>query len=218
MVSALSRALAALVAFCTLASSALADIRGTQSTPAALRVTLKAEVDLSTQVMTVSEHGVPLYTWKISSGVSSRYPTPTGTFTPKRMHRMWHSRQWYGAPMPYAVFIHHGIAVHGTSYVAYLGRPASKGCVRLATPHAKLFFDLVAKHGKTATEVTISGDPNYRLAAVSGGRTGMRPRPKATSKPVVQETFGFGFTFGPSPATAPKSSNKVVTRKTKPSA
>jgi len=211
----LCRRLAGLVVLLLISSGpALANIRGTQSTPAAIRVTLKAEVDLSSQTMTVFAHGAPLHTWKISSGVSSRYPTPTGTFTPQRMHRMWHSRQWYGAPMPYAVFIHHGIAVHGTSYVGYLGRPASKGCVRLATRDAKAFYDLVARHGMQATSVTISGAPNYRVAAMSA----TRPRPQTTPKPVVQEFFGFGFGYLSTPAPAPKSVKKTTARKPKPSA
>ena len=214
VMSALCRSLAVVFALCTLSAPALATIRGTQATPAAIRVTLKAEVDLSTQSMTVFAHGAPVHTWKISSGVSSRYPTPTGTFTPQRMHRMWHSRQWHGAPMPYAVFIHHGIAVHGTSYVGYLGRPASKGCVRLATRDAKLFYDLVARHGMEATAVTISGAPNYRVAAVSAAR----PRRPATPKPVVQESFGFGFGYLSTPAPAPKPVKQTTARKPKPAA
>ena len=214
VMSALCRSLAVIFALCTFSAPALATIRGTQSTPAAIRVTLKAEVDLSTQSMTVFAYGAPLHTWKISSGVSSRYPTPIGTFTPQRMHRMWHSRQWYGAPMPYAVFIHHGIAVHGTSYVGYLGRPASKGCVRLATRDAKLFYDLVARHGMAATAVTISGAPNYRVAAV----TAIRPRRPATPKPVVQENFGFGFGYLSTPAPAPQPVKKTTARKPKPAA
>jgi lipoprotein-anchoring transpeptidase ErfK/SrfK len=53
---------------------------------------------------------------------------------------MWYSRKYDNSPMPYSVFFRGGYAVHGTSYVKQLGRPASHGCVRL--PHAfaaKLF-------------------------------------------------------------------------------
>lgn len=197
--STLSRALAVLV---LLSTPLAAEIRGTQSTPAVVRVpvTLKAEVDLTNQTMVVFEHGVETYRWNISSGVSRRYPTPVGTFTPYRMHRMWHSRQWYGAPMPYAVFIHGGVAVHGTTYTGYLGRPASKGCIRLATSNAKIFYQLVEQHGKNASSVTIMGAPNYKIAAGGGSAPVRRKIAAAAPKPTVQEFFGFGFGYASTPA------------------
>ena len=47
------------------------------------------------------------------------------------MERQWASRKYGMAPMPYSIFFDGNYAIHGTVKVAQLGRPASKGCVRL---------------------------------------------------------------------------------------
>lgn len=133
---------------------------------AAVATTLKASIDLSTQTMTISEHGVTSYTFAISSG-TRKYATPTGTFRPQWMARHWNSRKYDWAPMPYSVFIHGGIAIHGTTHTGALGRPASHGCIRLSTGNARTFFNLVSKHGKKATRVTVYGRPNYGSTPVA---------------------------------------------------
>ncbi|MGI9372981.1 MAG: L,D-transpeptidase, partial [Hyphomicrobiales bacterium] len=107
-----------------------------------------AHVDLTNQRMHVTIEGLSAHTWKISSGRSG-YLTPTGTYQPKFLHRMHYSRQYDNSPMPHSVFFFRGYAVHGTSYVQRLGRPASHGCIRLAKPHARKFFDLVKAFGKS---------------------------------------------------------------------
>jgi len=118
--------------------------------------TLVANINLATQRMHVVVNGVEEHVWKISSGTRSNN-TPTGTWKPYRMHRMWHSRKYEMAPMPYSVFYHKGFAVHGTQYVSRLGRPASHGCIRLRTTNAKKFYDLVREHGRILTQVNVTG-------------------------------------------------------------
>lgn len=118
--------------------------------------TLFASVDLGKQRMTVSDKNGVIASWKISSG---RYGhlTPTGTHTPHYTARMHYSKQYYNSPMPYSVFFNRGIAVHGTNDLRNLGRPASHGCIRSHPKHAKIFYDLVQKHGREMTRVTVHG-------------------------------------------------------------
>jgi len=122
--------------------------------------TLFADIDLSTQTMTVSDKSGELYRWPISSARAG-YTTPVGTFTVSWTSRMHYSRQYDWAPMPYAVFFRQGVAVHATNAVGNLGRPASPGCVRLALQNARAFYDLVERHGMALTQVTVHGKPPY---------------------------------------------------------
>lgn len=128
--------------------------------------TLIVRIDLSTQTMSVSSNGVPQYTWPISSGTAS-HPTPRGTFRPQWTAKMWYSRKYDLAPMPHAVFINGGVAVHGTGHVGALGRPASHGCIRLAPGNAKTFYNLVQRHGLRKTKVSVYGTPKWREPAVA---------------------------------------------------
>ncbi|HVZ04493.1 L,D-transpeptidase [Hyphomicrobium sp.] len=126
-----------------------------------LRPTLTAAVDLTNQRMIVKVGGETRYSWPISSGVA-QYPTPTGSFMPQRTEKMWYSRKYDMSPMPHAVFIHGGVAIHGTSYVSSIGRPASHGCIRLSKANAATFYNLVKRHGITRTRVTVYGRPHWR--------------------------------------------------------
>jgi lipoprotein-anchoring transpeptidase ErfK/SrfK len=128
--------------------------------------TLTASIDLASQKMVVKVNGEARYSWPISSGVAE-YPTPTGTFHPQWTAKMWYSRKYDMAPMPNAVFINGGVAVHGTYHVRSLGSPASHGCIRLSTAHAKTFYDLVQRHGLTRTRVSVFGRPHWRAPAVA---------------------------------------------------
>lgn len=116
---------------------------------------LTAEINISQQVMTVSREGRLLYTWPVSTARDG-YWTPRGKFRPTRMHRMWHSRKYDMSPMPFSVFFHHGYAIHGTSSVKALGRPASHGCVRLKTGNAAKFFALVKEYGAVNTRIVLT--------------------------------------------------------------
>lgn len=122
--------------------------------------TLAITIDLSRQVMTVSEHGRQTYTWKISSARYG-YRTPTGTFQPTWMSKMWYSRQYDYAPMPHAIFFHKGVAIHATYATGLLGRPASHGCVRLAPKNAAALYKMVSAHGKARTEIVVHGTPDH---------------------------------------------------------
>ncbi|WP_244486830.1 L,D-transpeptidase [Aurantimonas sp. Leaf443] len=113
-----------------------------------------ARVDLSAQTMTVSRDGTVLHRWPVSTARAG-YRTPTGSWTPKRLHRMWYSRKYDLSPMPYAVFYSGGYAVHGTGAVRSLGRPASHGCVRLRTSNARVFYALVKDAGRANTRIVI---------------------------------------------------------------
>ncbi len=118
--------------------------------------TLLVDINLTSQRMSVSENGEVKYKWPVSSARSG-YTTPTGTFQPTWMSKMWYSRQYDYAPMPHSVFFHGGTAIHGTGAVGMLGRPASHGCVRLAPKNAALLYKLVNKHGKAATRIVVHG-------------------------------------------------------------
>jgi lipoprotein-anchoring transpeptidase ErfK/SrfK len=128
--------------------------------------TLTAAIDLAQQKITVSENGSAKYTWPISSG-TAEFPTPRGTFRPQWTAKMWYSRKYDNAPMPHAVFINGGVAVHATFHTGSLGRPASHGCIRLAPSNAKTFYGLVQKHGLKMTKVSIYGTPKWRAPAIA---------------------------------------------------
>jgi lipoprotein-anchoring transpeptidase ErfK/SrfK len=115
---------------------------------------LQIRVDLSEQRMTVLEGGKVRYVWPVSTARPG-YKTPTGFWSPYRMHVMWHSRKYDNAPMPHSIFFHEGFAIHATPYVRRLGTPASHGCVRLHPDNATILFALVRKVGPQATRVSI---------------------------------------------------------------
>jgi lipoprotein-anchoring transpeptidase ErfK/SrfK len=131
--------------------------------------TLFADIDLANQVMTVSDASGELGRWKISSARGG-YVTPTGTFRVNFTARMHYSKQYHWSPMPYSVFFTRGVAVHGTHAVGRLGHPASHGCVRLHTKDAKIFYNLVQKHGEKLTQIVVHGKPPYTPAVAERSR------------------------------------------------
>lgn len=137
--------------------------------------TLKASIDLAQQTMVVSEYGSVKYSWPISSG-TAEFPTPRGSFRPQWVAKMWYSRKYDNAPMPNAVFINGGVAVHATQHVSRLGTAASHGCIRLAPTNAKTFYNLVAKHGMKATRVSIYGTPKWRSPDIASRNDDTRQR------------------------------------------
>lgn len=116
---------------------------------------LTARIDISSQTMTVSEHGRVLHRWKVSTARRG-YHTPRGTYRPIRLHRMWHSRKYHNSPMPYSVFFHGGYAIHGTYETRSIGRPASHGCVRLHPQDAATFFAMVREVGPGNTRIVVA--------------------------------------------------------------
>jgi lipoprotein-anchoring transpeptidase ErfK/SrfK len=128
--------------------------------------TLTGRIDLAKQTLVVAENGKVKYSWPISSG-AEEFPTPRGTFRPQWVAKMWYSRKYDNAPMPHSVFISGGVAIHATSHVRSLGRPASHGCIRLAPGNAKTFYNLVQRHGLKSTRVSIFGKPKWYAPAVA---------------------------------------------------
>ena len=114
-----------------------------------------ARVSLSSQRMDVFVDGRPMYSWPVSTARRG-YRTPTGTFRPQAL-AVWHRSTIYsGSPMPHAIFFHGGYAIHGSYETAYLGRPASHGCVRLHPAAAAELFSLVRQHGSKNTVIKIT--------------------------------------------------------------
>jgi lipoprotein-anchoring transpeptidase ErfK/SrfK len=155
--------------------------------PKPIPVTLIVDIDLAAQRMVVKAHGKPIHTWTVSSG-TREFPTPTGTFRPQWMAKMWFSRKYDDAPMPHSIFFKDGAAIHGTQSISRLGSAASHGCVRLAPSNAAALYALVTKHGMASTRIAVHGTPKWREPAVasrSSGATSVRegrvPFPRASA-------------------------------------
>ena len=115
---------------------------------------LGVDIDLSEQKMTVRLDARTLYYWPVSTARVG-YRTPSGTFRPYRLERMWYSTIYDYAPMPYSIFFYGGYAIHGTTEIGRLGRPASHGCVRLHPDNARLLYGLVREVGMHDTRIVI---------------------------------------------------------------
>ena len=129
-------------------------------------VRLRVIVDKSEQRLWIYEDGVLTNSWLVSTGAEIRKcppnnrcyfaSTPTGTFTPKRMHYTYHSSLW-DARMDRAIFFVGGIALHATygDNIRLLGRKASGGCVRQSPQNADRMFRLVQYYGPKNTRITV---------------------------------------------------------------
>ena len=116
---------------------------------------LIADISLSSQTITVSQNGIVMYRWKVSTARKG-YVTPRGSCSAKWLSRNHRSRKYDDAPMPYAVFFNGGYAIHATYDIKRLGRPASHGCVRLHPNNAAEFFALTKEHGLANTRIVIT--------------------------------------------------------------
>ena len=139
---------------------------------------LLIEIDKSSQQMTVSQDGVRIHVWPVSTGLR-RYDTPSGSYTPFRLEKDHFSREWDDAPMPHSVFFtQKGHAIHGTDHVRNLGRPASHGCVRLERRNAAMLFGLVKREGMANVRVVLSGEvPAASDPGVARRAPGYREQP-----------------------------------------
>ncbi|MBK5962362.1 hypothetical protein CCR97_29845 [Rhodoplanes elegans] len=117
---------------------------------------LLVRIDKSTQTMSVVVDGSPRYSWPVSTGRAG-FGTPSGTYSPQRLHRTYFSKKYYNSPMPYSIFFHGGYAIHGSYEISRLGGPASHGCVRLHPSNAATLFSLVKQHGAGATRIVVTG-------------------------------------------------------------
>ena len=113
-----------------------------------------ASVDISKQRMTVRINGFYFASWKVSTA-GRGYRTPIGSWKPKWMSRMHYSRKYNNSPMPHSIFFLGGYAIHGTTEIRRLGRPASHGCVRLHPQHAARLFRLIRQAGLRNTRIII---------------------------------------------------------------
>ncbi len=116
--------------------------------------TIVARIDLSDQTMNVYVAEHLTYTFKVSTARRG-YITPVGRYQALWLSPKHRSRKYDNAPMPWSVFFHGGYAVHGTTDIRRLGKPASHGCVRLHPDNAKTFFSLVKEAGLEATLITV---------------------------------------------------------------
>ncbi len=115
---------------------------------------VRAQISLTDQVMEIYVGDTLAHVFKISSGRRG-YGTPAGMYKAQWLSRNHRSRKYDWAPMPWSVFFHGGYAVHGTTDLKRLGRPASHGCIRLHPDNARIFFKLVQANGKENTSITV---------------------------------------------------------------
>ncbi len=143
--------------FARLAALAAVVAAGLWAAPAS--ATVNISVDLASQRMTVTNSRGETYNWAISSGRMG-YVTPRGVYRPQSLRRMHYSSRYNNAPMPHSIFFHRGWAIHGTSAVRDLGRPASHGCIRLAPGNAARLFSMVQRDGAV---IRINGQPPHMM-------------------------------------------------------
>ncbi len=141
--------------------------------PKPVATTLQADINLTTQQLTVTAGGKVLHVWPISSGRQG-YETPRGSFRPQWAAKMHFSKKYDDAPMPHSVFFNGGIATHATQATGMLGRPASHGCVRLSPDGGgNLLWP--------GAQAWLSGDPHRGAgyAEVPGRGGGLAPQPRS---------------------------------------
>jgi hypothetical protein len=184
---------------------------------------LLIEIDKSSQTMTVSQDGAALHRWPVSTGLRA-YDTPSGQYTPFRMEKDHFSREWDDAPMPHSIFFtKQGHAIHGTTHLRAIGRPASHGCVRLDPGHARVLFDMVRREGLANTRVVLAGaTPDARSPALARPYPDERPvyRYQYDERPSVLQSVRPSYT-GRQPyygdeGTAPQANRVFVDRERDP--
>lgn len=123
------------------------------SSVASAQPVVEIVVDISEQQLFVqAPEGYAI--WPVSTGKEG-HDTPIGEFTVDRLEEQWYSRKYDNAPMPFSIFFYEGYAIHGTLETRKLGRPASKGCVRLHTEAAQLLYEVVEYYGMENTSIKI---------------------------------------------------------------
>ncbi|MBM3528841.1 MAG: L,D-transpeptidase [Alphaproteobacteria bacterium] len=202
------------------AAFALAAVSVLAAAPASAQLLI--EIDKHSQTMTVSRDGALLHRWPVSTG-TRRHDTPIGRYTPFRMEVDHFSREWDNAPMPHSIFFtKRGHAIHGTEHLDAIGRPASRGCVRLEPQNAKLLFEMVRREGMANVRIALRGDTPPanapwlarraapQRAVQERAQTGFGPEPRFERQPMDQsrlepmEPVAPGpRAFGPTPLPRP---------------
>jgi hypothetical protein len=113
-----------------------------------------ATIDISDQTMRVYVDNALAYTFPVSTARRG-YITPVGFYRAQWLSPKHRSRKYDNAPMPWSVFFHGGYAVHGTTEIRRLGKPASHGCVRLHPDNARTFFTLVKEAGLEQSQIVV---------------------------------------------------------------
>ena len=166
------------------------------------RAAVVITVNKSTQRLSVAVDGVREHEWPVSTARRG-YTTPNGTYHPQRLARKWYSRKYHMSPMPYSIFFHGGFAIHGSYETAYLGRPASHGCVRLLPRHAAVLFRIV-RANRGDTKIVVTGSRASYRAVARRSRTEERVR-RSRERIVERRTrapqAGFESAFAPQRAT-----------------
>jgi hypothetical protein len=118
----------------------------------------KSNQGIDAQTLTMFENGTEILRVKVSTGKEKEVlsksgrkyfsTTPKGYFRPQKMYKDYLSYTWQ-APMPNAVFIIGGIALHATtkSNFADLGKRASGGCIRLMPDVSLLIREKIMETG-----------------------------------------------------------------------
>ncbi len=132
--------------------------------PGAALALVRIDVDLGAQTMRVAADGGESFQWPISSGRAGHL-TPRGSFRPIALYPMVYSAKYGNAPMPHSIFFYGQFAIHGTTAVGNLGRPASHGCIRLAPANAAALYALVSRQG---AQIRIGGE--IQTGAATSGR------------------------------------------------
>ena len=115
---------------------------------------LEVRVSISQQTMPVYHEGRLLYDWPVSTAGRGSV-TPAGIYKPEFLSKNHRSRRYNNAPMPFAIFYDGNYAIHGTTHLRKLGRPASHGCVRLHPDNAKILFQMVKWEGMDNMRISI---------------------------------------------------------------
>ena len=139
-------------------------VSGRDGAEEAPKVKLQLVADLSSKRLKMYESDTLVWQYEISDGTGG-YPTPTGTFTIRRM--VWNPRwtpppnsKWArkykpkgpgepGNPMKVVkiFFREPDYYIHGTAETGRLGQSASHGCIRMAPEHVAEVARYIMEHG-----------------------------------------------------------------------
>ena len=151
---------------------------------------VRIQVNLSNQTMRVTTPDGEVRNWAISSGRSG-FKTIRGAYRPYAL-KTYHWSRKYGGAMPHAIFFKGGFAIHGTSAVTALGRPASHGCIRLHPAHARELFQMVKTHGQGSTRIAINGvapDTGRTMVASARKRAPTVARVRAPERGLIAPAY-----------------------------
>ena len=149
---------------------------------------LLVNISKSQQRISVMVDGTEAYRWAVSTGRRG-YDTPAGNFRPARLERHWYSRQYELTPMPWAVFVHRGYAMHATNEIGNLGHVASHGCVRLRPDNAATLYSLVRRQGMANTKIVVLNGALPPMAPIAPPAPGVKPQGPGMAEDDAAQSF-----------------------------